>query len=76
MSAGGLQNLANAYVTLYMLKAVHQSTLPVEIFFNGADEFDVQSQQFFQVSLAAVEVEMFCSWLCVYWTGLLLTGQS
>ena len=54
MAAGRAYNLINAYVTLHMLRNVHKSTLPVEFFFNGEQEFDLASQQFFQVCLSGL----------------------
>ena len=50
IAAGGPLNLANTYVTLHMLRKVHGSSLPVEIFFNGEDEFDLKTQQLFEAS--------------------------
>ena len=50
IAAGHALNLANAYVALHMLRNVHNSKLPVEIFFNGEQEFDLPSQQLFEVN--------------------------
>lgn len=49
IAAGGPIALANAYMTLHMLRRVHNCTLPVEIFYNGPYELDPVTKRAFEV---------------------------
>ena len=53
LAAGGPVPLANAYVTLHMLRKVHNCTLPIEIYHNGPYELDSMTQKAFEVRQTA-----------------------
>lgn len=55
IAAGGLVPLTNTYSTLYVLRHVHKSSLPVEIYYNGIAEFDHQMQAAFQVRISVMK---------------------
>ena len=51
IAAGKSMRLANAYVTLRVLRYHMQSTLPVEIWYLGDDEMDAETKATMEVSL-------------------------
>ena len=53
LAAGGPVPLANAYITLHMLRKVHNCSLPIEIYYNGPYELDSMTQQAFEVRQTA-----------------------
>lgn len=50
IAAGKSMRLANAYVTLRVLRDHMQSTLPVEIWYFGAEEMDANTKATLEVS--------------------------
>ena len=54
MTAGGLRYFTSAYVNIRVIRHFHKCTLPIEVFYAGADEMPQSAVSFMQMAFADV----------------------